>query len=303
VCDIVHGSGPIALVSAIDPGYCAHLAVLLRSIAKTNRGASIVMHVVHSNVTADLQRRVADAAPTIPVVWHGIVDHDGVRFETLSHVSRATYYRLRIDEILGHEIGRVLYLDADIVVNGDLRPLWATDLGDMVCGAVVDPLVDADVFATTHGLSVGGGYFNAGVLLMDLRRMRCERFLARALTLLADSGSRFRFADQDVLNIVLWQKWKTLDPTWNFQRVFLWDDDAFWRRMAGRPGRQPVILHYTQDLKPWQRTDWHPFAWLYVKHLARTRFRSEIFRANRLTPLLRLRWWLRFEYKTRTAFR
>ncbi len=54
------------------------------------------------------------------------------------HTSVATYYRLRIPEILPQNISKALYLDGDIIVEQDLKELWNLDLSNAVLGAVED---------------------------------------------------------------------------------------------------------------------------------------------------------------------
>ena len=292
----------VDLVSVVDANYCPHLGVLLKSIAETNPHVAMSIHVIHSDVSEPLQQRVAVCAPAIRIVWHRIEDDADVKFQTLPHVSRATYFRLRLDDLLSQDIERVLYLDVDVVVNGDLKPLWNTVLGGKLCAAVVDPGARPDVFAQRYGLIGNGSYFNAGVVLMDLKAIRKAGILAQALALLADPGVDYKWADQDVLNIALWNKWLPLDPKWNFQRGFLYDAFSAWRAAASDPTSLPIIFHYTEAQKPWRRSEWHPYAWLYVKNLLLTPFKSEILRAGGIDLIVRYRWWLRSLIRTRLIF-
>ena len=138
---------------------------------------------------------------------------------------------------------------------------------------------------------------------MDLKAIRRECILPQALALLADPSVDYKWADQDVLNITLWNKWLPLDPKWNFQRGFLYDAFAAWRASASDATRMPIIFHFTEAQKPWRRAEWHPYAWLYVKNLLLTPFKSEILRAGKIDLVVRYRWWLRSLIRTRLIFR
>ena len=163
--------------------------------------------------------RVAACCPTVQIEWIHIENHQVLAFAPLLHISRATYLRLAILEALSPTIKRVLYLDVDLIVNGDIRPLWNTTLGNKVCAAVVDPGVHPDEFAAKYSLSGPGPYFNAGVMLLDLDRLRSKPYLQRAITFLADPATQCEYGDQDALNIALWNDWLAVDLRWNFQRV------------------------------------------------------------------------------------
>jgi lipopolysaccharide biosynthesis glycosyltransferase len=204
-------------------------------------------------------------------------------------------------EVLSPTIKRVLYLDVDLIVNGDLRPLWKTNLGDKVCAAVIDPGVDSNEFAAKWSLAGPGMYFNAGMMLIDLDRLRSKPFLHNAVVILADPTKHCEYADQDALNIVLWNEWLPVDPGYNFQRKFLYDHCAAWKSL--KPiRREPVIIHFTERYKPWGRSEWHPYAWLYLRSLLRTPFKTEILYAGRIGVRDRYKWWLRYLLKRPTLF-
>ena len=182
----------IEIVCGTDANYAPHLGVLLRSILATNPGIAFCVHVLHDDVPDSLQNKVAACARSMRLVWYPITDHQLLEFRPLFHISRATYLRLAMAEMLPTTVQRVLYLDVDMVVNDTLIPLWQTRLEEkMLCAAVVDPGVDPQVFALKYALPSSGRYFNAGVLLLDLDALRAEGLLQRAVQLLAVPGADY----------------------------------------------------------------------------------------------------------------
>jgi len=289
-------NGPVEIVCGIDENYAPHLGVLLASIAKTNKGGSIRAHIIHDGVSEASRNRVAASARSIELTWYEIVDHQALGFKPLLQITRATYLRLTMAEVLPPDLARVLYLDVDMVVNDWLRPLWEIDLGQHLCAAVADPGVDIEAFRALHMLpdtKAELGYFNAGVILFDLEKVREQGLLSAAVDLLARPGAKYEWADQDVLNIIFWNKWLSIDPAWNFQRKFLYDDFAAWHKLVPAKSKAPKIVHFTEQEKPWKKSEWHPLAWLYLMHLQQTPFVAEVLERGGFDLRTRLKWRLR----------
>lgn len=84
---------------------------------------------------------------------------------------------------------RVIYLDTDTLARGDIRTLWEYDLGGCEIGAVRD----------NYGCHFFGiNYINAGVLLLDLARIRETGMLSRALARCAEK--KLFLSDQNAIN-------------------------------------------------------------------------------------------------------
>ncbi|MFB2602403.1 glycosyltransferase family 8 protein, partial [Rhizobium phaseoli] len=92
------------------------------------------------------------------------------------------------------------------------------------------------------GMSEGGRYFNAGVLLFDWSVCRAKGLFARTREIFEERSHLFENNDQDALNVTFDGDWLVLDPRWNTQTGLL----PFIAR--------PAILHFTGRKKPWQAT-------------------------------------------------
>ena len=87
-----------------------------------------------------------------------------------AHYTLDNWTRLWVEDFFSSDVERVLYLDSDIVVVGSLAQLWSTNLDGALFAAVDIPGSDRGV---KHlGLSAEDGYFNSGVLLIDLKKWR-----------------------------------------------------------------------------------------------------------------------------------
>ena len=103
---------------------------------------------------------------------------------------------------------------------------------------------------TENICSIPLGYFNAGVLLIDLDKVRAERLFSKAKDFLEREDPPL--ADQDALNWALWGRWHPLDIAWNLQHPVV--------KRVVEPGAPPEvwesvcgtrIVHYTTHQKPW----------------------------------------------------
>lgn len=182
----------------------------------------------------------------------------GVHLKSSIHLSVETYYRLFIPLILP-EFKRVLYLDSDLVVLEDVAELYDYDFD----GKSV--VVVQDVFCNNlriHSKEIGNldykKTFNAGVLLMDTRRFEEEKIREKCLKLLEEDYQRKErkliFADQDALNIVLYENVTFADPKWNSQYQYAWridEVDEDYRERYLYDLDHAAIIHYAGTNKPW----------------------------------------------------
>src|SRR4029079_3159752 len=97
-------------------------------------------------------------------------------------------------------------------------------------------------------------YFNSGVLLLDLDRLRDMDFVAKAATLIQAKSPRLIWGDQCVFNALLSGSVRMIDAAWNAAipgnlRVFLGRGEV--TRAYRRSLRRARVLHFTGG-KPWR---------------------------------------------------
>lgn len=245
----------IAIVA--DKQYELPLETLLKSVCSHHK--NVTFYVLHKDMSDEWLDTLAELVglfdcQLIPI-W--VKAERFARYSTLNHISETTYYRLLAPEILA--VDRLLYLDCDMVVDGDLSALYATDFGGKTVCAVQDLFIEC----VTHHYPFAPEfehYFNAGVLLVDCQRWREEQMTEKALAIAEQYQQALLYADQDVLNLLFHQQWKMLPREYNVQvaaRFALMDAGLgeFVPLAEDLQGKTPVIYHYTTPRKPW--TD-HP---------------------------------------------
>lgn len=265
------GTSQVVVGCAADGGYALPLAVMLRSLAaRLDPGHDVVVYAVDAGLGPDERDRVARSlGARTSLVW---VEPERDAFAGLPLWGRmpiTTYDKLAIARWTPPDVRRVLWLDADLLVLGDVAELWHADLGEAIAGAVQDarvPTIGARFGVrdwAAHGLARDAGYFNAGVLLIDLARWRAADVEGSALAYLREHARRVYFWDQEALNVSLAGRWRALPPVWN------------WSPTTGAGPRVPVvpaprILHFSGNLKPWRYAGRQPEHALYHRTLDET---------------------------------
>ena len=142
---------------------------------------------------------------------------------------------------------KVLYLDVDIIVDGNISELWNTNIEEYVVAAVREESVEAN--EERLGIPKNQKYFNAGVLLMNLKKIREEKFFEKIMNYLKKNYETILYSDQDVLNAVFYNTWLELDEKWNYHNYFVIRRNS---KIELINLDTPRIIHYTGPIKPWE---------------------------------------------------
>jgi len=215
------------------------------------------------------------------------------------HVSRyitlSSYLRLLAPSVLPEDFDRVLYLDSDMVILSDLSALYDSLFNDNAILAARDfhiGIVSAPdgVFNYAElGIPAENHYFNAGVLLINLRRWREEKIADCILRYLNLHKASVHFYDQGGMNAILHNSWTEIDPAWNQTRGILFPE--IWKKLGystaewKRAKNHPRIVHFDGPAKPWlPGIRWPDYSHFFT-YLDRTAYRNA-FRGPRLERLV-----------------
>jgi lipopolysaccharide biosynthesis glycosyltransferase len=264
------------VVVGCDDNYACHLSVMLLSLFEHCRTLPVQVHVmVPPSFASVAQLRQALGENAGRLIYHVLADGSILRLKQREDLTAATYYRLLMSEVLPPSVHRILYLDCDIMLRGDLANLWCLPLSNAIVAAAPDP-----DFTHNHvlGLPDDAPYFNAGVLLVDLARWRSEAIGQNALAFAAAHPDRLTYNDQCALNWVLRGRWRVLDPAWNLQtsalsRVVKGEIQYF--NPIPSSATDARIVHFNAPGRPWLYMDDHPFKPDYLAYKARTPWRGE----------------------------
>ena len=167
-------------------------------------------------------------------------------FKDVYHFSVAAYYRLFIASLFP-EYDKILYLDCDLVVLGDVSELYRTELGENIIGACPEAFVqNTPEFRLYAELALGldpDRYINTGVLLINLDAFRKYEIEKKFVELITEYDFDLLDPDQAYLNYLCCGKILILPNGWNKEPMPI--------RCEGKKN----IVHFALYKKPWQYDD------------------------------------------------
>ena len=280
-----HLHKPIHVCLSCDDAYTQHCGVTIASIlvnaAPEDR---LVFHVLDGGISETNKKNFEklQAIRSFELQFVRIRDEDfaDCPIRPGDHVSLATYFRLKIPDLLCG-IDKVIYLDCDLVANGSLSELFSKDITDHPIGMVPEPQDASEGHKKRLNLTDPSAYCNAGVLLINCKKWREERLCERLFEYVAQNSDILKLHDQDTLNLVFRGKIKELGARWNLLCSLILADfemKCAKIRVICSPAmlRSPEeldsakIIHFASDVKPWSGRAIHPATAIYYKYLRLT---------------------------------
>jgi lipopolysaccharide biosynthesis glycosyltransferase len=268
------------VVYVTDANYWMHLYISLYSLIKNNKEKYITVYILTDQVNQDFIDNLHFIYKTgnlwdckIIKVNSSVTDIFPIN-SFFHHVTKATYYRIFIGQLLPKDVSKVLYLDCDTVIESSLEELFEIDLKDHVLAAVPD-ILSSDDEINRLDLPQGSKYYNAGILLINLEKWRKINFEISLLTYIEqNSGNpdKIRMNDQDVLNAMLGDKCLELNAGYNYQEY----GESI--RHKDLSALDVKIIHYFCYPKPWHYLSEHPLKaryWYYLNETPYKGYREE----------------------------
>ena len=240
----------ISVFFAVDDNYVDFLQITLTSIIENAKDEKYCyrFYVMHNGLSKESKKKLKHFSNhRFKVLFFNVLGHLSNlenRFKVRDYYTLTTYYRLLIPDAFFF-IDKALYLDCDIVVLDDLSKLYKYDIGNNLVGAVPDAsvqIVPEFIKYVNDALKIDKEkYFNAGILIMNLKKMRQTHLLRKILEI--SKNVVFNIAqDQDLLNVMCKNKVFYVPLEWNVMPI------------GGRI-HNPSLIHYNLIYKPWKRED------------------------------------------------
>ena len=250
------GDKAIDVAFALDQNLEKMIPVVIQSLVDhTDR--EVNAHVMTRGLGDAFRLRMGKLFPEVNFSFYNFDDVSyGDSINLLSHISVSTMDRLFLPEML-KDLDKIVYLDIDILIQGDVGYLYDLELGTNVFAAkrskskdwanMIKPITRAtlqfpyekawDIRKRLHDKSdLTSITFNAGILTLNLKVMRQENFTATHMYLV----EQCRMNDQDVFNIYSQNRVLDLDSAWNHVPSHDFNNT-------------PKIIHWAGPSKPWKR--------------------------------------------------
>jgi len=262
------------IVFCLDNYYIPYCATTIASIIDNNQAERITFHLFVDEIT--------DANRVMMQEWFVKQDGKDILFYDLSeddfkdfpvgnaYINLTTYFRLVIQDKLP-DIDKVIYLDCDTIVNGSLKELWNTEMGDYAVAGVRDRVNDSIRLYNRLRYPIHDGYINAGVLLINLKKWRELHVFDRAKEIAKAMPKALKNHDQDIINILFHDSKQILPFRYNLLEYYLYVEEWLYLDRKYYPEiidacNNPAIIHFCMPQKPWHYECINPFKELYYKY-------------------------------------
>lgn len=243
----------VALQSLIDnagPDDHYHVIVVHQGLTSANKQALLNM------TTPSVKIELSYLNQDLKVIQNRVENYLRVDFFTLT-----IYYRLFLADCFT-QYDKAIYIDSDAVIPGHLTDLYHQNLGNNLIAAAPDHSIEhvpAMVKYIEQALGIDyHQYINSGVLLINMKAFREEKFVNHFLYLLNKYHFDCIVPDQDYLNMICRERILYLDEKWD--------------TMPKAPAYQaekvthPQIVHYNLFYKPWHfdHVMYEQYFWKYA---------------------------------------
>lgn len=237
------------ILTAGDKNYIPGLAALLKSLElnlKKDENQQIEITIVSTDIT-NKQKQQLEACCNYQIYWKDYITVDDGLLSLRG--SKLAYTKLEPEKYVNAE-ERLLWIDSDTIVLGDLEPLWTMDLESLAIAAALNP------WGNPNNSQDKNPYFNTGVLVYNMKVWKEEKLSEK---LREDAKTNvWGDHDQGAINSVLRGRFKKLDPIWNNQNT---------KDMSTR------IMHFMSKPKPWESPTPNQ---MWVEIFSQTPFKDEL---------------------------
>lgn len=237
----------VPIFFATDDNYLPYLSVALRSmIDNASRDYTYNIYILNSGLKDSYVKSIMDYAEAgFNIEFVNVSDkmkNVAADLDTRDYYTKTTYYRFFIQPMFP-QYDKALYLDADIVIPGDISKLYNMDLGDNLIGGILEQIVASTKEFRDYSKIVLGldytKYFNAGIMVMNLKKFREVDIEKQFISMIKKYHFDTIAQDQDYLNFIAKDKVKSIDLSWNKEPL----EDGY----AGELN----LIHYALFKKPW----------------------------------------------------
>lgn len=257
---------------ASNDWYAEHLAVAIYSLLKNLSNRYFVEIVILDWWISEKNKNLIEDVCKKSWKWNvEFIVMDRKKFDNLptTWLSQETYYRLDLPDLLQID-KKILYLDVDIIVNGDLSELIEIYLWDDIIWAVRE-ITTMNYYMDDYNLKSKNWwlFFNCWILILNLEKMRQISFKEKFYNCMDRYISKLTFHDQDIFNIIFENTRKSIHPKFNalpfLRTTNNWKILWYTKSEFYEAKKRPIIIHFASK-KPWNNTCSHPLEYLYHQY-------------------------------------
>lgn len=241
----------IPIIFSTDDNYAPYLDITVASlIENASKSYKYRIIVLNTGLSKDNIAKIKQNEQSGFIIDFVDISEDveniSSRFKNVYHFSAAAYYRIFIASIFP-QYDKIIYLDCDLVVTGDISELYNIDIGDNILAAAPEEYVRTTSEFRVYAEKALGvdpdAYVNSGVLVMNLKEFRKNAIEEQFVHLITKYDFDLLDPDQAYLNYLCRDKIYVLPSGWNKEPIDYPCEG------------EKNIVHYALYKKPWQYDD------------------------------------------------
>ncbi|MDR2569110.1 MAG: glycosyltransferase family 8 protein [Oscillospiraceae bacterium] len=275
------------IVYASDENFAEIMGVSIVSLFENNKNINkIDIYIIDDNISMKNKKSLVSLSDSYNRNIYFITAPDisktiGIKIDS-QHWVVATYLRLFIVSLLPNNIEKTLYLDCDTIILGSIDKLYNKDISSFHGAGVLNPFSEEEKLKI--GLKAEDNYFNAGVLLLNIAKMRHDNIEKIFKNFIIKFNGMVPYNDQGVINGTIGNTIAVLPSVYNVLSLnFALSYKAMCKYMKScinyseseylKAIKHPIIIHFTGNiilLRPWIKGCTHPYSheWLKYKDLS-----------------------------------
>lgn len=246
------------IMISINREYMKYACIMLMSLKQHHKGILLSVYILHNELTdEDFQQMDeiigSEGIELIPVC----IPEGTVKDFQIGDWPEVNAYRLLATDLFGGSLDRILHLDVDILITGDISEFYNTPFEERYLVACEDYLSDEERHRKCRqfGKDEDARFFNAGVLLFNISKLSEEGFYyaVYADILRRYPNIRIEYPDQDMLNLLFNDKTKYADRIkYNYVPFFYKNNDGEYYYDSAQDLQENCrIIHMISGTKPW----------------------------------------------------
>ena len=247
------------ILTAINRKYLPYFSAMIRSFAKHNKGEHTIYIATKEVDDGDIERYKAEGKlPTnlrfVPVAFRDEILKGA---KTEARWPTEIYYRIFAADFLPETVDRILYLDSDMIINGDLSELYHRPFNDnlFIATSNVYSRLLMRIIQIKNGAKRNTVYANTGMLLMNIQALRKHQDFDAVLRYIKKKKCMLTLPDQDVISTLYGDRIEIVE-----NKIYNLSERAI--RRHNRKNKEKIdekwvdehakIIHYLSRNKPWK---------------------------------------------------
>jgi lipopolysaccharide biosynthesis glycosyltransferase len=246
-CDFLNNEQVLHILLCFDNNYALSAGVDIISVIENNQKNQIHFHIFTHDISEENRKKFASIKfDHASITEYVINDEFKIDQKNIEQFPISACVRLIAPIILKNIAEKLLYIDSDTLCFKNLNFINEVNLDSAIIAAVADEQYMQQSQCAKYNITYGT-YFNSGVMLINIPLWCQEDITSKTLTLL-NSGEKYQYPDQDVLNIAIGEKRILLAKKYNKLLALSINGNE-----DSNVPNDTVLIHYITKNKPWHQ--------------------------------------------------